>query len=130
PVQTWTPPTNLVVFHLDDDPFEIEAIRRVLSSEKAATFFILESFLDTASLNERLSDKKVPGVDVFLLDIHLGDEGDASALLHDIKRRFPTSTVVMCSGRDDFATVKQYLRDGADDFISKKADGEGADIRI
>ncbi len=118
---------KLRLFHLDDDPFEIEEIERRLTGLKTPCSFGVTSFSDPKIMLKRLRDQIPP--DVVLVDIHLADH-DISGLqvIEDIKALHPK--VVIVARSSDMRRVVEAIRNGASDFVVKRSDEDELAVRL
>lgn len=101
---------------VDDEPPIVEVLRRylercgytVMSSEGVA------EAIDTASAENP---------EIIISDITFPDK-DGYFLLTEIKKSRPDTAVIMMTGHTEYHTVKESLRLGADEYISKPIDFE------
>lgn len=119
---------RLKVLHLDDDPFELERMQRMLSDNQLGPQWEVQG---VTRLNDYfpLLEKHQP--DVVILDIHLSNDGSSGVqLVDETRRRQPNAVVLMCSAMDDVGTIANCLSLGADDFLSKRSDRAELNLRI
>jgi len=120
---------ELLVWHVDDDPFELERVRKALEQNAVDCRFIVESFDSAMKLNERFRHR--PFGDVMLLDINMG-EGNPTGIevAKDSRAKAPAAVILICSSADDVTTIAECLKAGADDFISKRSDKGELSLRV
>ncbi len=114
---------TLSVFHLDDDLFELRRIADALHSPNEFCKFDVQSFSSHSDLITAAQNQ--PHIDIFLLDMHLGDDKSSSSgtsVMSQLRKdpAFKNSIFMMHSG--DVASIKTCLTQGADDFILKAKD--------
>ncbi len=117
---------SLLLYHLDDDPFEIERVKKSLEKNPVEYSFHVVSFLSLGEFQEKLKEKKPQ---IILLDIFL-DELDGISLIKGIKENCPDVVIIMNSSCDDTDSIIKSLKLGADDFVSKKSDQGELSLRI
>lgn len=119
----------LRVLHLDDDPFELERLKRALEQHATACTFQVESFSNIDGFLKRIRSRPAP--EVVILDIHLGTTvSDGIQLASDTRTALPEAVILMCSTADDVTTIAECLSSGADDFISKLSDHGELSLRV
>ena len=109
---------TISLLHYDDDPFEIEDVRRKFQSE---TRYTLQSAMRESEVKDILA--KSERIDVALLDAHSPLDSHELAGAHIavlVREMFPESLIIMRSGDDASQTITSCLKAGADDFLSKK----------
>lgn len=119
---------RLKVFHLDDDPFELERVKAALEKHATACSFDIESFSNSEDYRRRINHKPVP--DVVILDIHIDSDEAGIKLAEFTRKSTPSTVIIMCSTADDVSTITECLNSGADDFISKQSDKGELSLRI
>jgi len=120
---------ELLVWHIDDDPFELERVRKALEQNAMDCRYIVESFDSPQKLYERFRSR--PFADVILMDIHMGEENPTGIeVAKECRGKAPEAVILMCSSADDVTTIAESLRTGADDFISKRSDKGELSLRI
>ena len=110
------------VLSVDDDP----NVTWILSDGLSESDFIVETANDGRSALE-LASTFHP--DVCLLDIKMPGM-DGIELLNHIKKKDPTTSVIIISGHADTPLVVQAVQGGADDFLVKPFDVEMVEICI
>lgn len=119
----------LRVLHVDDDPFELDRVRKALETYAIDCRFAVESLASAAACEARLV--ALPTPDIVVLDIHLGDGVPGGIELAAKTRRLaPQAVIIMCSSADDVSSIAEGLGAGADDFLSKKSDRAELALRI
>ena len=115
---------ELLVWHVDDDPFELDRVRNALEQNS------LDCRFDSpAKVLERF--RRRPFADVMVLDINMGDENlTGIEVAKECRVKAPTAVILMCSSADDVTTIAECLKTGADDFISKRSDKGELSLRV
>jgi len=118
----------LKVLHLDDDPFELERMQRMLADNQLGPQWLVEGVTRLSDYLPRL-EKFSP--DIVILDIHLSNDGSSGIqVVDETRRRHPDTVILMCSAMDDVGTIAHCLGLGADDFISKRSDRAELNLRV
>ncbi len=119
---------GLKVLHLDDDPFELERMQRMLADNQLGPQWKVDG---VTRINDYLPRLESNPPDIALLDIHLNNQGDSGIqLVDETRKRHPDAVILMCSAMDDVGTIAHCLSLGADDFISKRSDRAEINLRI
>ena len=124
--------TTLCVVMLDDNPFEGEHLAEALGKNTDGNVlgcqFKVETFDDVSGYLARLQEK--PSPDVVLLDVDLGKQGRGSDLIEKSREILPRLVIMMRSGLDDVQVIRDCLKRGADDFLSKVSDTRELGLRV
>jgi len=121
--------TKLRVWHVDDDPFELERVKIALEQNTLEFGFDVEGFLSPEAVFERFVQRKLP--DILLLDLHLGEGKPTGIEVAQVcRQKAPQAVILVCSTADDVTTIANCLRGGADDFLSKKSDKGELCLRV
>ncbi len=96
---------------VDDDSPIRGSLRQVLEGDG-------HRVLEAATAAEAREILTQEAVDLFLLDVFLGDESGLD-LLRDIRQREPDACSVVISGESDIPTALEAIRIGAYDFLEK-----------
>ena len=96
---------------VDDEQIVCERLQPVLEKNG----FLVESFTDSKSARERLSQKKF---DILITDLKMAPP-DGIELLQYARQRFPDIRVVIITGFATVETARQAMKGGAVDFIAK-----------
>jgi DNA-binding NtrC family response regulator len=120
---------SLRVVHLDDDPFELERVKRALEQHATACTFQVESLSQVDTFRKRLRSRPAP--EIVILDIHLNhSQATGVQLAAETRSMLPDAVILMCSTADDVGTIAESLGSGADDFISKHSDHGELSLRV
>lgn len=102
------------LLYVEDNPFDRDLTRRALLKQ------IPHMVWDTAGgVDEAISKLAGQPYDVVLLDMWLQDGCGMDVLLH-VQRHHPELAVVVVAGAGDEASVIQYLKAGAQDYVPKR----------
>src|SRR5437867_2249108 len=102
---------------VDDHVLIRDALRGVLNKLKPRA-----SILEARDCREAMDIlDQYPGLDLVLLDLILPDS-DGFSMLVELRRRCPTTAVVVLSASRDQSKIKQALELGAVGFIPKTTD--------
>ncbi|MBY0471180.1 sigma-54 dependent transcriptional regulator [bacterium] len=106
-----------VVLICDDDPILHLAVKQALQGFK-------EKFECRSAYNgdEALVVIRNHRVDALLLDVNMRREGEGLEYLPKFRDADPDLAIVMISGNTDFGTVREAMRLGAMDYVSKDFD--------
>lgn len=118
------------VLHFDDNPYELEAVERVLLDQSFGPKFQVQSCTNVEDVKRRLASKEVPHL--VLLDLF--DENKNSEVGFDLIKKVqgihPNAVIVMRSSSIDPLSVVKSLQLGADDFISKRTEKAELSLRL
>lgn len=116
---------TIQVLHLDDDIQTLERFKKILGRINSTDGVNLTQFDSSDSLIHELN--RIEKVDLIILDVSLAP-GDRSGveIAGICRKKFPKSSILMCSASRDLSLVRDCLVNGADDFITK--DWEAEDI--
>lgn len=102
------------LLYVEDNPFDRDLTRRALLKQIPGLEW------DTAeSVQEAIGKLAGPRHDVLLLDMWLQDGSGLDVLLH-VRRNNLDLAVVMVAGAGDEASVVQFLKAGAQDYVPKR----------
>lgn len=119
----------LTVFHLDDDPFQLDRVHAALEKNAVDGEFKVTSFESPKELLEQM--RQCPAPDIVILDIHVDERSDGGiTVAKEVRRLSEASIILMCSNADDVKTITKCLAAGADDFISKHSDRGELSLRV
>ncbi len=104
-----TTPTVLIV---DDDKFMVEIVYSILSKMQYEIF-------KAYSPSEMWDILEAVNVDLILLDILFPGGETAFDHLPELKKRFPSTGVVLISGKKEREVILRALREGVLDFVPK-----------
>lgn len=120
---------TLKVFHLDDDPFQLDRVHAALEKNAIDGEFHVSSFEEPAELLQKIREGHIP--DVVILDIHVDERKDGGIVVaKEVRQLTNQTTIIMCSNADDVRTITKCLTSGADDFISKNSDRGELSLRV
>jgi CheY-like chemotaxis protein len=102
------------ILYVEDNPFDRDLTRRALL--KQVQSLVWDS---AASMHEALERLAMQTYDVLLLDMWLGDGTGLEILLH-VRRSGIDVAVVAVAGAGDEASVIQFLKAGAQDYLPKR----------
>lgn len=102
------------VWVLDDHFLIAEAIGKILAEEAGYRF--TGGYTQSASLLEAIREQGTP--DYLLLDINLNGE-DGIALCKQLKKSWPALHIIMLTGLNQPAIIKNSLKNGASGFLLK-----------
>lgn len=106
------------VIHLDDEIQILDRFRDIFRKGIDGREVALRQFDEAAALTKSLAS--LESVDVFLLDVHLRTNlAEGIALAASCRRLFPGAAILMCSASNDLITIRDSLKNGADDYIAK-----------
>lgn len=105
------------VLIVDDHPFMRRGLAQVVQDQPQA-----EVCGEAASLPEALQQMERHKPDVVIIDISLGDEGNGIELIKEIKRRWPETSMLVCSMHDESLFAERALRAGALGYVNKSED--------
>jgi DNA-binding NarL/FixJ family response regulator len=111
--------TRMKVLVVDDHPLIREALRNVLA-ELDAKCELLESADSASALGIAASHSDI---DLVLLDLNLPDS-EGFATLEELRRRRPSTGVVVCSAQHDHQVVARAIALGAVGYIPKSTSHE------
>lgn len=74
--------------------------------------------------DEALAILKKHSIDLVLLDVQMREPGEGLEYIERLREEDPDLAIIMTSGLTDFPTVREALRLGATDYISKSFDFE------
>jgi DNA-binding NtrC family response regulator len=120
---------KLEVLHLDDDITVLERFAKVLTNQLKSSHVhcAVTSCDDIAAFKKSLQKS----FDVVLIDVHLEDQEETGVDLARLTREFmPNAVVMMVSSTRDSKIIRDCLRAGADDFVSKDAEAAEVITRI
>lgn len=104
------------LLYVEDNPFDRDLTRRALLAQLPGLMW------DTAaSVAEAIAKLDEQRYDVLLLDMWLQDGYGLDVLLHARRRRLDLAAVVV-AGAGDEASVIQFLKAGAQDYLPKRND--------
>lgn len=107
--------TGTRIILADDHPIFRDGLRRlVMRALPGSVIAECDSFPKVRSL----ADEDTPGL--FLLDLHFPGF-DVNGSIHDLRRRYPTSSILIVSMNDEDSTIERVMAQGADGFVSKAA---------
>lgn len=119
---------TLRVLHLDDDPFEIDRMARLLKENALGPDWKLRS---VSSAEDYLRELRHFSPHLAILDFHLGElVADSGTLVAQTRELSPNTVIFMCSAMDDVATISHCQGLGADDFISKRSRRDQLNLRL
>lgn len=102
------------LLYVEDNPFDRDLTRRALLKQ------IPDLKWDTAvSVQEAIEKLAGSGYDTLLLDMWLQDGSGLDVLLHARRRNLDVAVVVV-AGAGDEASVVQFLKAGAQDYVPKR----------
>lgn len=105
----------LHVLHVEDDPDDVDIVRRVLTRQFPGVEIVpsvsIHAALDVLSTNESF--------DLALIDLRLPDGNGLDLLAHIRRKHLPMAVVVM-TGQGGEETVQTVFKAGADDYIAKR----------
>ncbi len=113
-------PSVLVV---DDDKFMVEILFSILSRMKFEVF-------KAHSPSEMWDTLEGANVDLILLDILFPGGETAFDHLANLRKRFPTTGIVLISGKKEREVILKALREGVLDFIPKPIDEDEVEFVI
>lgn len=99
---------------VDDDPDILELLRLTISKNG-------HEVLTSMTAKDALEIIAETGPKVAIVDIRLHNSSGLD-LLNDIKRLYPSTTVIIMTGYQDMGTTIKAMQDGAFDYISKPVD--------
>ncbi|MCX6123618.1 MAG: sigma 54-interacting transcriptional regulator [Proteobacteria bacterium] len=114
---------TLRILHLDDDIIILDRFAKILSSQKllADKPFSLKSVETSAEFFAEVSSKTPPNI--ILIDVHLeGTSPTGVDIAATTRALLPASVLLVVSGTKDSKIIRDSLRVGADDFVSKEVD--------
>lgn len=119
---------RLKVYHLDDDLFALKRVREYLCAVGDLCEFEVFSHETEESLWSSFDQGNLP--DVVLLDVHLGKDkkGRGIAVASSLRSRSWHGAIVVHS--NDFATIRDSILAGANDFVLKTDSLEGLALRL
>lgn len=103
---------NLNVLVVDDHELILEGITKYLQSIGVDQF---ETASDANTLFNELSRHKY---DMLLLDIRIGSD-DARLFIADIKKKYPTLTIIVISSHESKEVIEPLLDIGVNGFVGK-----------
>jgi DNA-binding NtrC family response regulator len=112
-------PAKIKIFLVDDDMMFVESLKHLLSEERAD----IRSFDNGEDCIKYLDE--LP--EIIILDYSLNNTLNGIQVLNKIKHVSPETEVIMLSGVDNHAIMKDTLKYGAYDFIEK---GESATFKL
>lgn len=98
---------NMVIVY-DDNNNDLEIIKRGL---KDTDVKVVDNYNDFSGT--------VHNGDLIVLDYKLNKGKSGLSVLSEIKQKLPESKVIMISGMNDEVLTKEFIRNGADDFVFK-----------
>ena len=108
-------PVSLTVLAIDDDPGDIELLRRSL---EGLTAFAI-NFVACPSMQEGRDTLQNHQVDVIILDYLLG--GDTGLVfLQELRSKDYRRPIIMLTGKGDERVAAHAMRSGADDYLVKE----------
>lgn len=114
---------TLKVLHLDDDLIILDRFAEILKKQKTISqkTISVESFHDTSKFFERLKSTTVP--DVVLIDVHLeGQKLTGVEIARMVREQLSNVVLLVVSSSRDSKIIRDCLRAGADDFVSKEVE--------
>ncbi len=120
----------LIIWHFDDNPYDLSALKKALEHSVLKQKFVVRSFSSSEAFRKVLGSGEQP--EIIILDIHEANnsEDNGFKLASTSRQHYPKSTIIMRSSLDDGQSVITCLRAGADDFISKKTGTGELPLRI
>lgn len=97
-----------MVIVYDDNNVDLEIIKRGLKDDSIKTVNNYDDFSES-----------VQDGDLIVLDYKLNKGKSGLSVLAEIKEKLPGSKVIMISGMKDENLTKEFIRNGADDFVFK-----------
>lgn len=104
--------TSFGALVVDDDPLVRRALVRVLETCGIAALDAAGGLAGLEILD------KVGGVPLVVSDIYM-PEMDGLALLREVRRRYPDTSVIMLTGVAEVSTAVEALQEGAADYLGK-----------
>lgn len=92
----------------DDNNIDLEIIKRGLNSTDVMVVNSYNAFCEG-----------VRDGDLIILDYKLNKGKSGLSVLAEIKEKLPGSKVIMISGMNDEILTKEFIRNGANDFVFK-----------
>lgn len=119
-------PALIRVLYLDDNPYEIEEMKKALTAPSTDWQF---EFTGVANANNYWDAfTQIP--DVVILDINLNSSDNGIDLIPRTRELGPNVVILMRSAASDIASVKDSLNSGADDFLAKQSDTAEIGLRV
>jgi len=112
------PPSPLVLL-IEDEPSDAVLIKYQLL-EQDVRAFVLHT-VDSLAAAQRVLDAGTVAPDVVLLDLNLPDSFGVQTVLRC--RALTDAPIVVLTGHDDVAAQQAAIQSGAEDFLTKGADG-------
>jgi len=108
--------SKIRILVVDDEPPILEVLKRYL----IRCGYTVLTAVNVAEAVEILTSESL---EIVLSDITFPDK-DGYFLLNHIKTSYPDIAVIMMTGHTEYHTVKESLRQGADEYIPKPIDFE------
>lgn len=105
---------TMKLFLTDDHAVLIGGLIKIIESEPDLE--VVGSAGSVAETMDQLSQKKV---DLLITDYNLPDE-DGLSLVRKVKRKYPTTKILVLSMHDEAHLVKEILKEGIDGYLIKK----------
>ncbi|SFX43823.1 diguanylate cyclase [Marinospirillum alkaliphilum] len=109
-----------VVLLIEDEPGDARLIRYQLQERSGETFQVLEASSLGAAVSLLREQQVQP--DVILLDLNLPDSTGTQTVLR-CRELIPDVPIVVLTGLDDLDATRLAIEAGAEDYLSKGADG-------
>ena len=109
------PPTPLTLLAIDDDPGDIELLRRYLEGQSDYTVTLVEC----SSMAAGRHVLRQQHVDVMILDYLLGADSGLS-LLQELRTAGYRQPIIILTGKGDERVAVRAMRSGANDYLVKE----------
>ncbi|MCX6118081.1 MAG: sigma 54-interacting transcriptional regulator [Proteobacteria bacterium] len=121
---------NIKILHLDDDITTLDRFSQMLKNSFQQTGHLVEldSFDNIDPFTQALQSKKKP--DVILIDVNIEGENSGVELAKIAREYNPNAVILMVSSTKDTKTIRECLKAGADDFVSKDATSHELQTRV
>src|SRR6185312_15860192 len=94
----------IVVYHLDDDENDLNALKRALRRYSSSKILI-RSFKTPASLLKKVEKGPLPNI--VILDVNLKSKTNGIAVASTLRERMPYLTILIYSAYTDAETMKE-----------------------
>ena len=109
------PPIKILL--IEDNPGDIDIVHEMLPVTGPMGF----QFESVSRLSEALARLERKGIDLVLLDLGLPDSQGLQTF-HKLRKAVPAVPVIVLSGANDQDLAVTAVRDGAQDYLVKRAD--------
>ena len=120
----------LSVIHFDDNPFELESVKKSLEHSTLSRQFKVQSVQNLKEVRKTFHQNVL--FDLAILDIRNGESGnnDGYLVAKELRTLNPKTVIIMRSELSDPAAIRDSFAAGADDFISKNSIEEELALRV